>query len=405
MFTTVSLGWLSAVDIRLHNCGVFVLHIPFIVYVVVATALAFDFTNGFHDTANAMAPSIATGAFKPRVAVAVSAILNLVGAFLSVKVASTISGGIVDESKFHAGVGPYIVFGALIGAIIWNLLTWFVGLPSSSSHALFGGLIGATWNAVGGDAIYFSSVLEKIVIPAAVSPVIAGAAAAVGTLIAYRANVGVKKKPMTRGFRAGQNISASLVSLAHGSNDAQKTMGIVTLTFVLAGIQPAHSNPYLWVVVACGVAMALGTFLGGWRVIKTLGTGLTPLTSLQGFASEAGAAAAILASSHLGYALSTTQVCTGAVTGAGLGKAQGEVNWGTAGKMVIGWVLTLPASALFGAVAGRTAASGVAGTTIVATAGIVIAAVLFLLSRRQPVTPDNVNETSTAVPVPAGATV
>jgi PiT family inorganic phosphate transporter len=383
--------------------GGLTLQVPLIVYVVVVTALAFDFTNGFHDTANAMAPSIATGAFKPKTAVTVSALLNLVGAFLSVKVASTISGGIVDESKFHAGTGPYIVFGALLGAIIWNLLTWYLGIPSSSSHALFGGLIGATWVAVGGSAVNFSVVVQKVLLPAAVSPIIAGVAAATGTMIAYRANEGVKKKHVSRGFRAGQNISASLVSLAHGTNDAQKTMGVITLTFILAGIQPTHASPYLWVVVACGLAIALGTYTGGWRIIKTLGTGVTSLDSPQGFAAETSATAAILASSHLGYALSTTQVCSGAVMGAGLGKSGGEVRWSTARRILIAWVVTLPASALFGACAGKLSSTGIAGTAVVAGIGVAVAAGVFVLSRRNPVTAHNVTDAPAGAPALATA--
>ncbi|WAL67872.1 inorganic phosphate transporter [Amycolatopsis cynarae] len=379
------------------------MHVPLIVYAVVVTALAFDFTNGFHDTANAMAPSIATGAFKPRTAVTVSAILNLVGAFLSVKVASTISGGIVDESGFHADTGPYIVFGALLGAIVWNLLTWYLGVPSSSSHALFGGLIGATWVAVGGHVVNFSVVVQKVLLPAVVSPIIAGVAAATGTMIAYRTNEGVKKKHVSRGFRAGQNISASLVSLAHGTNDAQKTMGVITLTFIVAGIQPAHSSPYLWVVVACGLAIALGTYVGGWRIIKTLGSGITTLDSPQGFAAETSATAAILASSHLGYALSTTQVCSGAVLGAGLGKSGGEVRWSTASRIVIAWVVTLPASAVFGACAGKLASTGVLGTAVVAGIGIVVAAGLFALSRRNPVGAHTVTEAPAETMMPATA--
>jgi PiT family inorganic phosphate transporter len=372
--------------------GGLTLHIPLIVYVVVVTALAFDFTNGFHDTANAMAPSIATGAFKPKTAVAVSAILNLVGAFLSVTVAKTISGGIVNESQFHPQTGPYIVFGALIGAIIWNLLTWYFGLPSSSSHALFGGLIGATWVAVGSNAVNLSVVVQKVLLPAAASPIIAGVAAATATMIAYRMTEGLRKKPVSRGFRAGQNISASLVSLAHGTNDAQKTMGVITLTFVLAGIQPQGSNPYLWVIAACGLAIALGTYLGGWRIIKTLGTGITSLDSPQGFAAETSAAAAILASSHLGYALSTTQVCSGAVMGAGLGRPGAKVNWSTAGRILVAWVVTLPAAALFGAGAGKLASAGLGGTIVVALIGLAVAAVVFVLSRRNPVTSHNVTQ-------------
>jgi inorganic phosphate transporter, PiT family len=269
------------------------------------------------------------------VAVTISGVLNVLGAFLSVKVATTISGGIVDEAKFHATTGPYIVFGALVGAIVWNLLTWFLGLPSSSTHALFGGLIGATWIAVGGNAVHFGTVVQKVIIPAVFSPLVAGLAAMAATYLAYTINRRTKPETMTKGFRAGQTVSASLVSLAHGTNDAQKTMGVITLTFIIAGIQPKGSSPYWWVVLCCGLAIGLGTYLGGWRIIRTMGRGITDVASPQGFAAETSAAAAILASSHLGFALSTTHVCSGAVVGSGVGKRLAKVRWGTAGRMAL----------------------------------------------------------------------
>ena len=368
------------------------MHVSLIVVIVVITALSFDFTNGFHDTANAMATSIATGALKPRVAVAISAVLNVVGAFLSVKVASTISSGIVDETKFHASTGPYIIFGALIGAVIWNLLTWYLGLPSSSSHALFGGLIGATWIAVGTNAVHFTTILQKVIIPAVASPLVAGVVAMIATYLAYQITQKAKQETVSRGFRAGQTVSASLVSLAHGTNDAQKTMGVITLTFVIAGIQPKGATPMLWVIVACGAAIGLGTFLGGWRIIRTLGKGITDVESPQGFAAETSAAAAILASSHLGFALSTTHVCSGGVIGSGVGRKLAEVRWGKAGQMAIAWVLTLPAAAVVGALAGKLASGGAVGTIIVAVVGLAIATGIFLASRRNPVTASNVND-------------
>jgi inorganic phosphate transporter, PiT family len=380
------------------------MHVSLIVVIVVITALAFDFTNGFHDTANAMATSIATGALKPRVAVAISAVLNVVGAFLSVKVASTISSGIVDESKFHASTGPYIIFGALIGAVTWNLLTWYFGLPSSSSHALFGGLIGATWIAVGSGAVHFSTILQKIIIPAVVSPVIAGVVAMIATFLAYRITQRARPETVGTSFRAGQTVSASLVSLAHGTSDAQKTMGVITLTFVIAGIQPKGSSPLLWVIVACGAAIGLGTFLGGWRIIRTLGKGITDVESPQGFAAETASAAAILASAHLGFALSTTHVCSGGVIGSGLGRRSAEVRWSKAGQMAIAWLLTLPAAAIVGALAGKVASGGAFGTVIVAVVGLAIAGGVFAASRRNPVTAHNVNDVAPAEePVPAPA--
>lgn len=365
------------------------MHAPLVVYIVVITALGFEFTNGFHDTANAMAASIATGAFRPKVAVAVAAVCNLVGAFLSIKVASTISSGIVAEAKFPHSIGPAIVFGALVGAIIWNLATWYFGLPSSSTHALIGGLIGATLAALGVGGVHFTTLLAKVILPFVASPVIAGIAAATATFISYRSNEQVTAKNVSRGFRAGQNISATLVSLAHGTSDGQKTMGIITLTFVAAGLQPKGANPFLWVIIVCAVTMALGTYIGGWRIISTLGKGITDLDSPQGFAAEASAAAAILASSHMGYALSTTHVCSGAVLGSGIGRSGATIRWNTATRMVTAWVLTLPAAGLIGAGAAKLATSSHLGLGVVATVGIIACAAFYFLSRLNRVTPES----------------
>jgi PiT family inorganic phosphate transporter len=378
------------------------LHTPFVVYVVVVTALGFEFTNGFHDTANAMAASIATGAFRPRVAVSVSAVCNLVGAFLSIKVAATISGGIVDESKFSHATGPAIVFAALVGAIIWNLATWYLGLPSSSTHALIGGLVGATAAALSFHAVNFTTLLAKVVIPAVASPLIAGLAAATATFIAYRVNEQITQKNVSRGFRAGQNLSATLVSLAHGTSDGQKTMGIITLTFIAAGIQPKGANPLPWVILVCAATMAVGTFIGGWRIIATLGHGLVDIDSPQGFAAEASAAAAILASTHLGYALSTTHVCSGAVLGSGIGKSGATIHWNTATRMVTAWLLTLPAAAAIGSVTGKLAVTGAFGVTVVAAIGIAASAGFYLLSRRHRVTAESVAPDEATAGTPPG---
>ncbi|MGI5499976.1 anion permease [Lentzea sp. CA-135723] len=357
-----------------------------IVVVVVVTALVFDFTNGFHDTANAMATSIATGALPPRVAVAVSAVLNLAGAFLSIEVARTIAGGLVDETR----IGPAVVFGGLVGAVVWNLATWLLGLPSSSSHALFGGLIGATWVAAGSDAVRFGAVVEKVLVPAVASPLIAGLVAGVGTYLAY--TITKRAKTATRGFRYGQIASASLVSLAHGTNDAQKTMGIITLTLITAGSLPAGAGPPLWVIISAGLSIALGTWLGGWRIIRTLGTRITDIEAPQGFAAEASAATVILTSSQMGFALSTTHVCAGGVVGAGVGKRLADVRWTVAGRMAVAWLLTLPAAAIVGAIAGRTAAQGTVGVTVVAVAGAAVGVACWVLSRRNPVGAHNVNQ-------------
>ncbi|MFB9925185.1 anion permease [Amycolatopsis halotolerans] len=362
-----------------------------LVVVVICTALVFDFTNGFHDTANAMATSIATGALRPRVAVAISAVLNLAGAFLSVEVAKTISSGLVDETR----IGPAIVFGGLIGAIVWNLFTWYVGLPSSSSHALFGGLIGATWVSAGADSVHFAKIVDKVLVPAAASPIIAGVAAAAVTFLVYRFLV---RKRGGRGFRVGQIVSASLVSLAHGTNDAQKTMGVITLTLVAAGSLPAGSAPPVWVIISAASALALGTYLGGWRITHTLGKGLTDIEGPQGFSAQTSSAVVILLSSHLGFPLSTTHVCSGGIVGSGVGRREAPVRWRMAGRMVIAWLFTLPAAAIVGAAAGKIASLGEAGTIAVGVAGILFAAGIYLLSRRKPVTAHSfqVPEPSTA---------
>ncbi|SDI78990.1 inorganic phosphate transporter, PiT family [Actinokineospora alba] len=359
-----------------------------LVTIVVVTALIFDFTNGFHDTANAMATSIATGALRPKVAVALSAVLNLVGAFLSVEVAKTISGGLVDD----AAITPAVVFGGLVGAIVWNLLTWYVGLPSSSSHALFGGLIGATWVAAGSDAVRFAKLAEKVLVPALAAPLIAGLAGMVATYLAFRITRRATASRTPRGFRIGQIASASMLSLAHGTNDAQKTMGIITLTMISAGTLPKDSGPPVWVIVSAGVAIALGTYLGGWRIIRTLGRGITDIGAPQGFAAQASATAVILTSSHLGIALSTTHVCSGGILGAGLGTPQAKVQWGTAGRMILAWVITLPAAGLAGALAGVVAESGTFGTIVVAVVGLAFGLGIYIRSRRDVVGAHNVND-------------
>ncbi|MDQ1048522.1 inorganic phosphate transporter [Streptomyces sp. V4I2] len=364
-------------------------HITLLVVVVIVTALAFDFTNGFHDTANAMATSIATGALRPRTAVLISGILNVVGAFLSTEVAKTISGGIVDDTL----VTPGMVFAGLVGAVLWNLLTWLVGLPSSSSHALFGGLIGAVWVGAGSQGVHFDKVVEKVLIPAVASPVVAGAAALIATYLAYRLTTRARENSVTKGFRLGQIASASLVSLAHGTNDAQKTMGVITLTLISAGALGHDAGPPVWVIASAGLAIGLGTYLGGWRIIRTMGKGLTEIQSPQGFAAETSSTTVILTSAHLGFALSTTQVASGSILGAGLGRRLAEVRWGIAGRMVLAWLVTLPAAALVGGVSASVVKhGGNAGTVVVALVGAAVAAGIVAVSRRNPVSAHNVND-------------
>lgn len=371
-----------------------------VVGLVIATALIFDFTNGFHDTANAMATSIATGALKPKTAVMAAGTLNLIGAFLSTEVAKTISGGIINEQQ--VAIGPEFIFAGLVGAIIWNLLTWLVGLPSSSSHALFGGLVGAVIIGAGVEGVNFGAVVAKVLVPALVSPVVAALAAFVAVRIILRVVRKMDEGQVERGFRHGQTVTACLVALSHGTNDAQKTMGIITLTLIAAGIQPSGSGPELWVVAVCGFAIALGTYMGGWRVIRTLGKGLTEISTPQGFAAEAASATTILASSHLGFALSTTQVCSGSIIGSGLGKKGSVVNWSVAARMLVAWLVTFPAAGLVGAIACALAKTGLTGTIAVAVIGVVAAFIIVRLSKRNPVNAMNVNDRAD-VSINAGA--
>ena len=324
-----------------------------ILVIVVLTALAFDFTNGFHDTGNAMATSIATGALKPKTAVALSASLNLVGAFLSVEVARSVGSGIVNLDRIDVtSNGPalmLIVFTGLVGGILWNVLTWLLGLPSSSSHALFGGLIGSALVAIGFDGVQWMGVLSKIIVPAVLSPVIAAIVSATGTWLVYRIAAPVADERKHSGFRKGQVATASLMSLAHGTNDAQKTMGVIFLALVASGSLNSDDAIPLWVKAACALAIALGTYLGGWRIIRTLGKGIVEVDTPQGVAADGASAAIILTSSHFGMALSTTHVASGSILGSGLGRKGAEVRWSVAGRMVIAWLITLPAAAIVGA--------------------------------------------------------
>ena len=377
-----------------------------IVVLVIVLALFFDFTNGFHDTANAMATPIATGALKPKVAVLIAAVLNLVGAFLSTEVSQTISHGIIREDEIDPNAFLPLIFAGLIGAITWNMFTWLLGLPSSSSHALFGGLIGATIVGAGWMAIDYSVVLGKVILPAVLAPLTAGIIAFTATRLAYAMTRRYDTKPDGRdGFRWGQIFTSSLVALAHGTNDAQKTMGVITLTLIVAGWQsPAQQDPQTWVIFACGITIALGTYMGGWRIIRTLGKGLTEIKPAQGFSAETSTASTILASSALGFALSTTQVASGSVIGSGLGRRGSTVRWRTAGRIMLGWLFTLPAAgAVGGAMALMVAWLGGWGILIDAIFAVVVILTIFLLSRRNAVTAENamseVAESGTAVKV------
>jgi inorganic phosphate transporter, PiT family len=361
----------------------------FVLVLVVITALGFDFTNGFHDTGNAMATSIVTRALEPRVAVALSGVLNLVGAFLSLSVAATIASGLVDTNL----VTLTVVAAGLAGGIIWNLLTWLLGIPSSSSHALIGGVIGSTLAAAGGHAVQWRDLVAKVIIPAGLSPIIAALVAATGTYLLYRISRRLSEGARGHGFRIGQIGSASMVSLAHGTNDAQKTMGVITLALIVNKTLPTGASAPFWVILSCGLAISLGTYMGGWRVIRTLGKGLVEIEAPQGMAAESASAAVILLSSHFGYSLSTTHVATGSIIGTGLGKKGADVRWRVAGRMATAWVVTLPSAAIVGAGAYYLARAigHTPGVLVVLILLIAVASVIYLRSRRTRVGHDNVN--------------
>jgi inorganic phosphate transporter, PiT family len=373
-----------------------------VLVLVVITALCFDFTNGFHDTGNAMATSIATGALGPRTAVAISGALNFVGAFLSLAVAATIASGLVDTKV----VTLTVVAAGLAGGIIWNLVTWLFGIPSSSSHALIGGVIGSVMAASGGSAVLWHGLVSKVILPAVFSPIIAGLVAAVGTWMLYRISRSMTEGARKHGFRIGQIGSACMVSLAHGTNDAQKTMGVITLALIVNGTIASGSNAPIWVIVCCALAISLGTYIGGWRVIRTLGKGLVEIESPQGMAAESASAAVILLSSSFGYSLSTTHVATGSIIGTGLGKKGAEVRWNVAGRMATAWIFTLPSAALVGAGA-EALAHGIGGTLGVVVDLIVLAALagfIYYRSRGNKVDHNNVNAEWTGDLAPAEPT-
>jgi inorganic phosphate transporter, PiT family len=352
-----------------------------IVVIVVVTALAFDFTNGFHDTANVVATSVSTRAMSPRLAVAYAAVLNFAGAFVSLEVAATIANDVVDP----AAVGLLAVFGGLVGAIAWNLITWYFGMPSSSSHALIGGMIGAVLVADGASAVSFDEgVLGQVMVPAVVAPILAFVVAGGAILVLYRIVGRLHPRRVTAGFRFGQVISGGLLALAHGTNDAQKTMGVITLALVANGtIAQDDFHVPGWVVAAAATAIALGTYAGGWRIIRTMGSRIHKMDSAQGFAAQGAGAVVILAASKVGFPLSTTHTISGAVIGSGAAKRLSAVRWGVAGNIIVAWVLTLPAAAVFGALTysvTRLFGTGAAGPLIVL--GLILAASALMFVRR-----------------------
>jgi PiT family inorganic phosphate transporter len=350
-----------------------------ILAIVVFTALAFDFTNGFHDTANVVATSISTRAMSPRLAVGFAAVLNFAGAFLSLEVAATVAEDVVDAGV----VTPTVVFAGLIGAISWNLTTWYFGLPSSSSHALIGGVVGSAFAAAGADAVIGDGILGKVLIPAVVAPVVAFAVGGLAIVICYRVLGRQRPGPVTRGFKLGQVVTGGLLALAHGTNDAQKTMGIITLALIANGSLGAGSDPPLWVIVAAAAAIAAGTYSGGWRIIRTMGTRIIKMDAAQGFSAQGAGSAVILASTHFGFPLSTTQVISGGVMGAGAGKRLSAVRWGVAGNIVAAWLLTFPTAAAIGALTFGVVdlfGSGAVGPIVVT--GVALGLVVYAFTRR-----------------------
>ena len=370
-----------------------------VLILVIAAAAAFDFTNGFHDTANAMATSIATGALKPRTAVIISACLNFLGAFISISVAATIAKGIVEPAVTGGVDGLAVVEAALIGAMVWNLITWYFTIPSSSSHALIGGLIGAAIADVGSSAVSARGIVEKVVAPGVLAIFICGGAAFLATKAAYMLIRRLGQEEARRGYRYGQIGSASLVSLAHGTNDAQKTMGVIALALISTGhLSAAHFTVPIWVKLLCATAMALGTASGGWRIINTMGNRITTVESPQGFAAESSSAATILASSYYGYPLSTTQIVSGGVMGAGLGKRGGIVHWPVVGQMGIAWVVTLPSAALVAYamwhISDLFGTNTNAGAIVITLLAAAIAAGLYILSKRNAITARDLDRTN-----------
>jgi inorganic phosphate transporter, PiT family len=353
-----------------------------ILVIVVGTALAFDFTNGFHDTANVVATSISTGAARPQVAIGFASLLNFAGAFISISVAATVANDVVDA----AVITPTIVFAGLIGAIAWNLVTWWFGLPSSSSHALIGGVVGSAVAAAGFDAVLAEGLVGKVLVPAVVAPVVAFVVAGVAIGLSYRIAGRQRPGPVTRGFRYGQVVSGGLLALAHGTNDAQKTMGVITLALIANGTLAANADPPVWVIVSAATAIALGTYIGGWRIIRTTGSRIIKMDAAQGFSAQGAGAAVILASTHFGFPLSTTHVINGGVMGAGAGKRVSAVRWGVAGNIVVAWLLTLPAAAAIGAAAyglTRIFGTGALGPVLVTLMAIGLIAAAFARRSQQ----------------------
>ncbi len=338
-----------------------------VIAIVIAWALAFGFTNGFHDTSDLVGTAVSTGAAPPQAAIALAAVLNFAGAFISVEVARTIATDIVDAGS----ITPAVVLAGLIGAISWNLATWWLGLPSSSSHALVGGVVGATLAAAGTAGIDGPGLLDKFLIPALVAPVLAFLAAASLIVIAYRIFGTRRPGSVIRGFRRAQIVSGGLLALAHGANDVQKTTGVIALALIASGSLASNADPPLWATFAVAGALAVGTYSGGWRMLRTTGARIIKMDAAQAFSAQSAGAVVILAATFLGFPISTTHAINGGVIGGGATKRVSAARWGIAGNIVTGWLLTLPAAAAIGAAAYglmRIAGTGPAGPVVVAIA-------------------------------------
>jgi inorganic phosphate transporter, PiT family len=341
---------------------------------VVAVVLFFDFTNGFHDTANSIATSVSTRALSPRAAVVSAAVLNFAGAFVSLEVAATVAKGIVVPSVITLEV----VLAGLVGAITWNLITWYMGLPSSSSHALIGGMLGSAVAASGWSVVQGEGLVEKVLIPSLAAPFLGvfGAALIMLALLWI-----IRRRPpgtVNRVFRRLQLVSGGFVAFTHGTNDAQKTMGIIALALVASGHLPADDfEPPLWVIVSAATAMALGTYAGGWRIIKTLGQRVAKLDPPQGFAAQTACASVLWATAHYGFPVSTTHTISGSVLGAGATRRFSAVRWGVAGNILLAWVMTVPCAALVGA-AMQLVTRAPGGSALVLLGTTLIAAAAFL---------------------------
>jgi len=315
-------------------------------WAVVAVALFFDFTNGFHDTANSIATSVSTRALSPRAAVASAAVLNFAGAFVSIEVAATIAKGIVVQEVITLDV----VMAGLVGAITWNLITWFAGLPSSSSHALIGGMMGSAIAAGGTDKVQWAGIREKVLIPSLVAPFLGVAIAFCLIFVITRRIARWSPTRVNRLFRRFQLVSGGFVAFTHGTNDAQKTMGIIALALVASGhLDADYERPPTWVIAAAALAMGAGTYAGGWRIIKTLGQRIAKIDPPQGFAAQTACASILWGTAHFGFPVSTTHTISGSVLGAGAIRGFSAVRWGVAGNILVAWILTLPAAALVGA--------------------------------------------------------